>query len=65
MSKQCCRGCSTDSQKGQWWSLNNYHGFTGSFCPQCHDKVSHNSYGQPNRPADYLLMVMKLGVDKR
>ena len=62
MSSQCCTGCGTDSEKGQWWRLNNYFGFTGSFCPSCYDKISHNSYGEPDRPADYLMMVMKLGL---
>jgi hypothetical protein len=64
MSVQCCQGCGRDSEKGQWWRLNNYFGFTGRFCPCCYDRISHDSYGRPNRPADYLLMVIKLGVDR-
>jgi hypothetical protein len=63
-----CEGCSAtkgDSQPGQWWHLNSYYGFTGSFCPDCYDKISHDSQGNPRRPADHLWMTLKLRVDKR
>jgi hypothetical protein len=67
MSEVICKGCGRergDQQPGQWWHLNSYYGFRGSFCPSCYDMISHDSQGQPCRPADYLWMVLKLGVDK-
>jgi hypothetical protein len=59
-----CRtcGCTNEEKTGQWWGLSNYYGFSGRFCPDCYDKVSHNSYGQPNNPKDYLFMVLKFGT---
>ncbi len=57
-----CLAC--DSTKGQFWYLKNYFGISGSLCSPCYDKVSHDSYGKPNRPGDYLLMLMKFGANK-
>ncbi len=56
-----CVACdnTVETKKGQWWHLNNYFGLSGRFCPDCYDKVSHNSYGQPTRPKDYTLMLLK------
>ena len=61
-----CRACNTTKEvrQGQWWSLNNYFGFTGNFCPDCYDKISHNSYRQPNRPKDYTMILLKLAGTK-
>lgn len=58
-----CTTCKVAREKrqGQWWHLAGYYGFTGFFCPDCYDKISHNSYGQPNRPRDHLLMLLKFG----
>lgn len=53
-----CEATKLTSQ-GQWWHLKNYFGFTGTFCPDCYDKISHNSYWEPNNPHDYLLMLLK------
>lgn len=57
-----CRACDTTKldQIGQWWHLYNYFGFTGTFCSDCYDMVSHDSYQQPKRPADYTFMLLKL-----
>ena len=38
---------------GQWWFLNDYFGIWGRFCPDCFDKVSHDSYRKPKHPAEY------------
>ncbi len=61
-----CIGCRTVKERNanQWWSLNNYFGLSGQFCPDCYDKVSHNSYQEPNRPKDYMLMLLKLSDSK-
>ena len=48
--------------KRTWWHCNNYFKFSGFFCPQCYDKISHDSYGKPEDPEGYLLMLLKLGV---
>lgn len=55
-----CKGCATQHSPGQWWYLNHYHGFSGIFCAKCYDKISHNSLGQPSRPHDFVLMLLKL-----
>jgi hypothetical protein len=62
-----CTGCGADKPEDgeQWWHLRAYHSITGNFCSDCYDRVSHDSYGEPNRPNDYLLMLMKLGIDNR
>lgn len=61
-----CDGCATprEDNYGQWWQLNGYHGFSGYFCPDCYDKISHDSYGQPNYPKDLMLMVLKKSYQK-
>jgi hypothetical protein len=55
-----CKPCgvSDTKRKGQWWSLNNYYGFSGWFCPDCYDKVSHRN-GEPENPAEYVTMLLK------
>lgn len=67
LSKILCRGCGTEkepSRWGQWWHLNNYHGFRGSFCPECYSMISHDAYGQPCYPEQHLFMVLKLQQQK-
>ena len=56
-----CKGCDADkeSKQGQWWHLTGYFGFSGRFCPDCYDMISHDSYGQPCRPADYTFMLLR------
>jgi hypothetical protein len=57
-----CKSCGADDKqsKGQWWGLSNYHGLSGRFCSDCYEKVSHDSYGKPNHPADYSFMLLKM-----
>lgn len=58
-----CTGCSTPDEKGQWWGLNNYHGFSGNFCSKCYNTVAHDPYGKPKDPEALLFMALKLGVE--
>lgn len=48
-----CSYCKTESAKGQWWHCRGYFGITGTFCPQCYTKISHDSYGKPWKPSEY------------
>ncbi len=59
-----CTACDKTTRRSteQWWSLRNYFGFSGDFCPDCYDKISHDSYGNPRRPKDYTFMLLKFGV---
>lgn len=57
-----CRHCGvTADPRGQWWSLSNYYGLSGWFCPKCYDLVEHRtSYadplGQPVNPEGYAMV---------
>jgi hypothetical protein len=62
-----CRGCGTVKETaiwGQWWHLQDYHGFRGSFCHHCYDKISHDVYGNPKNPGEHLLMTLRLLGEK-
>ena len=56
-----CTACGLDRAEshGQWWSINNYYGWSGYFCPGCYEKISHDSYGNPQNPTEYTLMLLK------
>ena len=56
-----CTVCETTQEQrgGQWWNLGNYYGWSGRFCPDCYDKVSHDSYGNPQNPEEYTAMLLK------
>lgn len=54
-----CTNCGKDHTPGQGWHLNGYHGLTGYFCSGCYDRVSHDIYGNPNHPSDYLMILLK------
>lgn len=65
--KETCKGCGktkpydyNDNRSEQWWACQGYFKISGTFCSTCYDKISHNSYGEPNRPGDYLMMLLKL-----
>ena len=62
-----CRGCGSEMTREktvkesiQWWNLNNYFGISGVFCGDCYEKVSHDSYGNPNHPAELAFMLLKM-----
>ncbi len=57
-----CSECNTAVTNGQGWFCTDYHKISGYFCSNCYDKISHDSYGRPERPNDYLLMLIKHGV---
>jgi hypothetical protein len=52
-SKQPCTHCGEVEVAGQWWSLRDYYGVSGYFCPDCMEMVSHTSYEMPIHPAQY------------
>jgi hypothetical protein len=60
--KPVCKACTRakDSVSGTWWHLSGYHGFSGLFCPDCFDKVSHDVYGKPNHPQEVEAMRREL-----
>jgi hypothetical protein len=65
--KKTCRGCGKtkphDDYKEQWWFCSGYFKISGTFCSKCYDKISHRD-GKPEQPAEYLMMLLKLGVAK-
>jgi hypothetical protein len=70
MTGLVCDGCGTvhgkerswASDTKQWWTLTNYRNISGRFCGECYNKISHDAYGNPNNPEEYLLMLLKLGA---
>jgi hypothetical protein len=64
--KRTCTGCKRlfdggmSAGKRTWWHCNGHHKITGFFCPQCYDMISHDSYGKPEDPEGYMLMLLKL-----
>ena len=63
--KSCDRQDPRDRPNGQWWHCSGYFKISGTFCPECYDKISHDSYQRPNRPADYLMMLLKFGIAQK
>lgn len=59
----CCKECLTSVKQGGWF-LTSYYNISGFFCADCYDKISHDSYGSPNRPKDYMLMLLKHGAGR-
>ena len=61
-----CRACDIEKDRTgrQWWNLSGYFGITGSFCPDCYDKVSHDSYQQPCNPGEYTKILLKLSGER-
>ncbi len=56
-----CTNCGC-KRNGQGWSLRNYYGISGQFCRDCYDKVSHNSFGKPEQPGEYIAILLKQKV---
>lgn len=56
-----CTNCGKNYKEGGW-SLNKYYGITGQFCSPCYDKVSHDSYGKPEHPGEYIAILLKQKV---
>ena len=58
--KPPCSNCGKTVTSGGW-ALNGYHGLKGYYCGKCYDLVSHDSYGNPNYPNEYLMILLKQG----
>ena len=43
----------------QWWSLTNYHGANGIYCPACFEKVRHKD-GKPMHPIAFQNLLRKM-----
>jgi hypothetical protein len=66
--KTTCRGCGKTKpheddyrDREQWWVCSGYFKISGTFCSKCYNKISHRD-GKPEQPAEYLMMLLKLGV---
>jgi len=62
MKRECTNcGCSEESSSNTrgFWSLQGYYNISGYFCGPCYDKVSHNSYGKPDQPGEYIAILLK------
>ena len=59
--KQSCVVCSKkrDGVLPQWWSLVNYYGVKGVFCPACFEKVRHKD-GKPVHPIAFRNALRKM-----
>ena len=63
--RSSCRACDKakpHDPKEQWWYCKGYYKISGLFCADCYEKISHDSYGRPNHPGEYLMMLLKLGM---
>lgn len=61
MSNTLCSCCGKEKENNQFWSLSGYYGLSGRFCAECYNKVSHNSYGKPNHPEQYTMILLRMG----
>jgi hypothetical protein len=63
-----CNGCGASGGQapiGTWWSLRDYYGITGRFCPACYDKVAHDGFGKPRNSEEYLFMLLRVSNNAR
>jgi hypothetical protein len=65
--KSVCTNCGkervTEGGKADgYWGLSNHYGIRGTFCGECYEKVSHDSYGKPNHPGEYIAILLKQTV---
>lgn len=57
---QKCVHCEkTSGDVDRFWGLVNYFGITGTYCGQCYTLVSHDSWGNPIHPYEYLMILLK------
>lgn len=54
-----CTCCGIVEAEGQWWMLNNYFGVSGYFCPECMNKVQHDSYQRPINPEQHKAVLVQ------
>jgi hypothetical protein len=64
--KVTCVNCGDSRPMGDsgFWSLNKYYGLSGMYCRTCYNKVSHDSYGKPENPEEYLMILLKQGFKR-
>jgi len=63
MAYATCTNCGHESSDGRgFWGLRNYFNISGHFCGPCYDKVSHDSYGNPEQPGEYIAILLKQQV---
>lgn len=53
-----CACCNKVDDRSGWW-LTDYHGISGYYCPDCYNKVAHDSYGNPTNPTEYMFVLLK------
>lgn len=53
-----CTNCEHTAKEAGWF-LKDYYGITGYFCRRCYNLVSHDSFKQPEHPAEYLMILLK------
>ena len=53
-----CANCGCEVN-GLGWHLRNYYHISGYFCRLCYDKVSHNAYGEPENPGEYIMILLR------
>lgn len=58
------KGETHPAQHSGWWGLANYFGISGTFCPKCYSKVSHDAYGKPKHPKQYAKIWKQQNGDK-
>ena len=56
-----CTNCGRGYSEGGW-RLSDYYGISGQFCSPCYNKVSHDSYGNPDQPGEYIAVLLKQKV---
>ena len=61
MINEICTVCrkKRDGVLPQWWSLTQYHGVNGIYCPACFEKVRHKD-GKPVHPIAYRNALRKM-----
>lgn len=57
LSCVCCK--ETEDALGAFWTLKNYFGLSGVYCAKCYTKVSHDGYGRPKHPEEYIMILLK------
>lgn len=61
---QPCSCCDNVKVEGQWWSLREYFGITGYFCPNCMDKVQHDPRKNPINPDQYRAVLVQQQLEQ-
>ena len=57
--KEQCVNCGRIEDRGQFWTLKNYFGLSGTYCADCYKLVSHDGWGRPKNQTEYLMILLK------